>query len=119
MTDLTTIRDRLASATGPDRELDDLILRALGQVTVVNDTITGTEEINRLIENRPYVHPAPITASIDASLALGSRLGVDPLWMLGWAIEYCQQTKGTTVFDVVQGCLFALITALEQEQAND
>ena len=65
--------ERLRQATGQDRELDRDILALFECVDGGDDPIIGWCEWNRL-GNKTYVHPAPLSDSIDAALALVERL---------------------------------------------
>lgn len=70
---MADLLERLRSATGPDRELDANILVGLKYVEDADwDILIGKDVVNRL-SGRTYSHPAPITSSIDACLALAGR----------------------------------------------
>lgn len=77
--------DRLArqmqNAIGPIHSVDDDILSLLGLAEeTANDIVVGRETVNKLA-GRTYIHPAPITASVDAALALFGTARE------GWAVE--------------------------------
>lgn len=78
--DLPSLAHRISEATGPDRELDLALARALVPDVVVSRFNPETRD------NEPYVHWT-YTASIDAAVALFERLL--PGWW--WSVGRCQR----------------------------
>lgn len=116
--DLTTLRDRIASATGPDRELD----------AAIHEWQFGLG--SAVPEFWPAFDPAPYTTSIDAAVALIERAG---LTMAGYSVRHVYAGMGDWLYSAGVGAhgnehvadgptaplalLLALINALLAQEA--
>jgi len=128
--DLTALLERVRNATGPDRELDADILIALECIDEAPwDIIVGRDVINKL-SSRTYSHPAPITYSVDAALALVERVlpgGMNMVLKLQTGGEYFHAEYETDDGDVTAynhpslplAILTALLLALTSNQKGN
>jgi len=113
MADLATLRDlrdRLANATGPDRELDALIECVLPDKWCVEPTMTerpGFVVSSYRIGGRRSRWKAPATTtSIDAAVALCSRV------LPGWRVHLLAQS-----YDGWSACLHRMYGSPEADHA--
>ncbi len=122
---------KLKDADGPSRELDAAILGALNHIRFLgNDAVVGDEPVN-VLAGKTYSHPAPITASIDAALALTGEVlpgwtrdvdatapecGVDV--RLHAPLPSDKRVTGTHSSEPI-ATIIALLTALKMENTND
>ena len=126
---LQALLERVEKATGADLETDFAILQNLhhagfGTITRYYDEIIGWDTVN-ILAGRTFAHPAPVTKSIDAALALVGKVLPEHDWVLGHTngglTIHCQLGPSEIHFGATPALsiLAALLKALIAQEAVD